>query len=67
VLMSDRCGAAVDAPAHMALPLDADIRLWTQRCHELIGTHPPPFRRSWKDVAEEQVQCYRKITRDSGC
>ncbi|MDQ7012216.1 MAG: glycosyltransferase family 4 protein [Mariprofundaceae bacterium] len=61
VLMSDRCGAAADAPAYMALPLDADIRLWAERCHELIGAHPASFRRSWKDVARKQVQCYKAI------
>jgi len=61
VLMSDRCGAAADAPAHMSLAVDVDIHLWAERSNELIGTRPRPFHRSWKDVAREQVQCYKAI------
>ncbi|MFQ5581216.1 MAG: glycosyltransferase family 4 protein [Mariprofundaceae bacterium] len=62
VLISDHCGVKEDVPDHTVLELDSDILLWAQRCEALIGTQPEPFHRLWKDTAEEQLHCYRKLS-----
>jgi len=61
VLVSSACGIASDLDGFSVLDANAGLTAWVERCQALIGTSPPMIRRSWRQVAEEQVSCYRAL------
>jgi len=61
VLVSSNCGIASELNENSVLNPDAEISLWSQQCHALIGQQSETVARSWKDVAEEQIRCYLQV------
>ena len=64
VIISDVCGAAaqVTPTAGIVLPLSAPIETWVNALHQqLCRSEPAPqFERSWRKVAQEYEEIYRK-------
>ena len=64
VVVSDRCGIAPDvsAQAGSVLPLDAPVAQWLAACERQLARTTPPagFVRGWQQVAQEQLELYRK-------
>lgn len=58
VLVSDNCGIASELGEKSILRLEDGINIWKKRSDELIGQGIESVVRSWRVVAEEQVQCY---------
>jgi len=61
VVISDQCGARSEVPAAQSLSLDAPIETWANLANDLIGTTIEPYRRSWQQVAMEQLAIYREF------
>ena len=61
VLVSEACGIATELDDISVLAGDADPKVWAERCEALIGSSPPLIGRSWREVAEEQIDCYRGL------
>ena len=60
VLVSDACGIAGELEHAAVLNLHTDIRGWAKAVEKRIGLQAVATRRSWKTVAEEQLDCYRQ-------
>ena len=69
VVISDRCGIApeVSPQAGSVLPLDAPVEAWVAACESQLGRDgpPPPFARSWAQVAREQAAVYRRLAAEA--
>lgn len=61
VLVSDACGIAPELDRTSVISSDADIDTWASACIDHLGSACEPVIRSWRDVAEEQLDCYRHI------
>ena len=65
VVISDVCGAAaqVTRSAGIALPLSAPVETWVSALEkQLLRSEPAPqFERSWRQVAHEYEEIYRKL------
>lgn len=61
VIASDQCGAAAILDAEYVLSVQAAPGIWAHRCLQAIGRPIPKFRRSWKDMAQEYVELYRRL------
>ena len=59
VLVSDACGIASELDGASVLDGEAGLEAWVERCQALIGIPVEPLRRGWRQVAEDQVRCYR--------
>lgn len=63
VVISDRCGIA-PAVASQAygevLPFDAPAHAWAAACNAALSRidRPPPYERTWAQVAQEHVLLY---------
>jgi len=64
VLVSDACGIASELNEHIVLNINADIHVWANALEHQIkhqnGRRTDLIRRGWKNVAEEQIDCYRQ-------
>jgi UDP-glucose:(heptosyl)LPS alpha-1,3-glucosyltransferase len=65
VVISDRCGIAPAVQSHghgAVLPLDAPASAWAAACNAALSRtgRPPPYERSWAQVAEEYVSLYTR-------
>ncbi|HXH72017.1 MAG TPA: glycosyltransferase family 4 protein [Mariprofundaceae bacterium] len=61
VLVSDQCGARSEVPAEQVLSLNQVPETWATLANTLIDTTPSPYRRSWQQVAMEQLAIYREL------
>jgi UDP-glucose:(heptosyl)LPS alpha-1,3-glucosyltransferase len=65
VVISDRCGIApeVGPGSGAVLPADAPVADWAAACERELSREapPPPFERSWAQVAQEQLAIYRRV------
>lgn len=65
VVISDRCGIAAEITreAGTVLPLEAPLAEWVAACERQLAraAPPPPFARSWQQVAREQLEIYRDL------
>jgi UDP-glucose:(heptosyl)LPS alpha-1,3-glucosyltransferase len=65
VVISDRCGAASELPIDSGevLALDARIEQWAAACSRQLdrSTSPPPYRRSWRNLATEYAVLYQQL------
>lgn len=66
VVVSNDCGVQSEVTEHhgRVLSRGQPLEAWTEACLHLLGNEklPPGYNRSWKQVAIEHEQLYRKIT-----
>ncbi len=60
VLVSDACGIASELDQGAVLHLHAGISDWTTAIEQRIGQQTAIITRSWKTVAQEQIDIYRQ-------
>lgn len=64
VVVSSQCGAASEVGNNQGKVLDgSNIEPWAEACDELLSrkVNPPPYQRSWQDVAKAYIDIYRSI------
>jgi len=61
VLVSSNCGIASELHPQSVLSLESGSLQWAHACETLLGQCPERIMHSWQDVAEEQLDCYRRV------